>query len=138
MGSIAHKLAHYAECPVLVVRLSERAQPLSVILAADGSLEAQRAAELMCVLSLPEWAEVTVVSVAEARVGIPAGSGPAEHQPVADVPEVVRRALLDVAEARAADVIKRLQGCGAQTRSAIRFGHRRERLSPPRGSRMPI
>lgn len=119
LGSTAHKVAHYADCSVLVVRPLEREQPPSVILAADGSLEAQRAAEILCLLSLPHWAEVTVVSVAEATVGLPIGA----HEPVADVPEIIRRALLEAAEARAAEAIKRLQGCGAHLRRAIRFGH---------------
>ncbi|MEK7786266.1 MAG: universal stress protein [Chloroflexota bacterium] len=119
LGSTAHKLAHYAACSVLVTRPPELTQPLSVIRAADGSPEARRAAEFLCALSLPQWAEVTVVSVAEAAVALPAG----EREPVANVPEVVRRALLDAAEVRAAEVTGRLSGCGAQVRSAIRFGH---------------
>ena len=96
LGSTAHKLAHYAECSVLVARPTERAQPVSIILAADGSIEAQRAAEFLYTLSFPDWAEVTVVSVAEARVGLPAGNEPAERRLVADVPEAVRRALLEL------------------------------------------
>lgn len=119
LGSTAHKLAHYAACSVLVARPLKRTQPLSVVLAADGSPEAQRAAEFLGLLCLPQWAEVTVVSVAEATVALPAG----EREPVANVPEVVRRELLDAAEARAADVVKRLSACSAQVRSAIRFGH---------------
>ena len=69
LGAAAHKLAHYADCSVLVVRPPERAQLLSAILATDGSPEAQRAAEFLCTLSLPRWTEVTVVSVAEAKQG---------------------------------------------------------------------
>lgn len=119
LGSTAHKVSHYAECPVLVVRPPERAQPTSVILAADGSPEAERAAEFLCALSLPGWAEVTVVSVAEMTVGVPAGA----RQPVTDAPEAVRQALLDAAEARTAEIMRRLGACGAQVRSAIRPGH---------------
>jgi nucleotide-binding universal stress UspA family protein len=119
MGSTAHKLVDYAECSVLVARPCERGQPLSVILAADGSPEALRAAEVVCNLSLPRWAEVAVVSVAEATVGLIAG----ERSLAADVPDVVRRALLDAAEASATSVRKRLTGCGAQVRRVIRLGH---------------
>jgi len=119
MGSTAHKLAHYAECSVLVARPAERIETLSVILAADGSPEAQRATEFLCTLSLPQWAEVTVVSVAEVTIGFPTG----ERRPVADVPEIVRRALLDSAESRVTQVLECLQQCGAQVRSVIRLGH---------------
>jgi nucleotide-binding universal stress UspA family protein len=115
LGSTAHKLAHYVECSVLVARPSERAQPLSVILASDGSHEAQRAAEFLCALKLPQWAEVTVVSVAEVAAG--------EGHPVADIPEAVQCALLDTAEARAAGVAARLGGCDAHVRKAVRLGH---------------
>jgi len=104
LGSTAHKLTHYAECSVLVARPTERAQPISIILAADGSIEAQRAAEFLCTLSLSEWEEVTVVSVAEARTGLPAGIGPAERRRVADVPEAVHRALLVAAEAHVSEL----------------------------------
>ena len=119
LGSTAYKLAHYADCSVLVARPPERAQPLSVILAADGSREARRAADLLCALSLPAWAEVTAVSVAEAQAGLANG----ERRPVAEVPEVVQRALLDAAEAHVAEVIERLRGCGAHVQGTIRFGH---------------
>lgn len=119
LGSTAHKVAHYAECSVLVVRPSERAQPLSVILAADGSPEAQRAAEFLCALSLPHWAEVTVVGVAEFRAGVLAE----ESSGVANVPEVARRVLLEAAEACVAEAVERLRGCGAHVASAIYLGH---------------
>jgi len=119
LGSTAHKLTHYAGCSVLVARLSVREQPVSVIFAADGSPAAQRAADFLCALSLPQWAEATVVGVAEIAVGPAAG----EHLVVTDVPEAVRQALLDAAEARVAEVVKHLRGCGAQVRSAIRLGH---------------
>lgn len=119
LGSTAHKLTHYAECSVLVVRPPGRAQPLSVVLAADGSREAQRAAEFLCALSLPHWAEVTVVSVAEAQVSLSNGV----RRLAADVPDVVLPALLDAAEARVTQVIECLRNCGAQARSAIRLGH---------------
>ena len=128
LGSTAHKLAHYAECSVLVARPTERTQPISIILAADGSFEAQRAAVFLCTLSLPQWAEVTVVSVAEARVGLPAGSGLAERRLAAEVPEAVHRALLDAAETHVSELVECLRGCNAQVRSAIRFGHPAEEI----------
>jgi nucleotide-binding universal stress UspA family protein len=114
LGAAAHKLAHYADCSVLVVRPPERAQLLSAILATDGSPEAQRAAEFLCALSLPRWTEVTVVSVAEAKGGI---------LPGASLPESLRRTLFDAAKACADEMMQSLCDCGAQVRSAVRFGH---------------
>lgn len=129
LGSTAHKLIHYAECSVLVARPPEWTQPpLCTILAADGSLEAQRAAEFLCALSLPQWSEVGVVGVAEVTVGIPSGSYPAERRLVADVPEVVRRALLDTVEARIAAVVERLHDCSTQVWSVVRLGHPAEEI----------
>jgi nucleotide-binding universal stress UspA family protein len=119
LGSTAHKLAHYAECSVLVARPLERERPLVILLAADGSLEAQRAAELLCAFSLPQWAEVIVVGVAEIALGL-TGDG---HQSNTDMPGEVRQALLDAAEARVADAVIHLRRCGAQVRSVIRLGH---------------
>lgn len=119
LGSTAHKVAHYATCPVLVARPSERERPLSVVLATDGSSEAQCAAEFLCVLSLPSWTEVTVVSVGEATPDFPIG----EHHLIGDLPALLRQALSDAAEAHAAAAMERLQACGAQVRCDIRVGH---------------
>ena len=60
-----------------------------------------------------------MVSVAEVQAGL------ANQEPrmVADMPEVVRQALLDAAEARGAEVVERLRGCGAHVQNSIRFGH---------------
>lgn len=134
LGSTAYKVAHHAECSVLVARPLEREQPLSVILATDGSPEALRAAEFLCGLSLPQWAEVTVVSVAEAASGLPVSARKSVADPLtspgeastwdrASMPDVLRQALLEAAEARAAETIKLLQGCGAHVQGAIRLGH---------------
>jgi len=114
LGATAHKLAHYADCAVLVVRSPERAQLLSAILATDGSPEVQRAAEFLCALSLPQWTEVTVVSVAEAKDGI---------LPGASLPESLRRTLLDATKACADEMMQSLCDCGAHVRSVVRFGH---------------
>lgn len=119
LGSTAHKLAHYAECSVLVARPLDREQPLIVVLAADGSQEAERAAEMLCTFPLPQWAEVIVVGVAEIALGLAGSKGKA----FSDVPESVRQALLDAAEARVSAAVKHLNECGAQVRSVIRVGH---------------
>jgi nucleotide-binding universal stress UspA family protein len=114
LGATAHKLAHYADCSVWVVRPPERAQLLSAILATDGSPEAQRAAEFLCALSLPRWTEVTVVSVADAKGGI---------LPGASLPESLRRTLFDAAKSCADEMMQSLCDCGAHVRSTVRFGH---------------
>jgi nucleotide-binding universal stress UspA family protein len=119
LGSTAQKLVEYADCSVLIARPVERVQPWRVTLAADGSPQAQQAACFLCALALPQWAEVNVVSVAEATVGQPAG----ERRLAADVPAAVRQALLDAAEARAAAVMADLRECGAQVRCLVRMGH---------------
>lgn len=124
LGSTAHKLAHDANCSVLITRPPERRQILNVVLAADGSADANRAASLLCSLALPAWTEITVVGVAEMSVGIPADAADFEHRrPTADVPEVVRQVLLDAAESRISDVLSHLHSCHAPVRSAIRCGN---------------
>jgi nucleotide-binding universal stress UspA family protein len=108
---------------------------LSVILAADGSPEAHQAAEFLCALSLPQWAEITVVGVANVSAGFPVG----ENLPVTDaldsnyagltsqlntsVPENVRQSLLDAAEERVVQVTECLHHCGAQIYIDVRIGH---------------
>lgn len=118
LGSTAHTLAQSAVCSVLVVRPLLRPAPLTLILAADGSAEAQRAADFLCCLGLPRWAAVRVVSVAEVRVALVAG----ESEPSADVPPIARKVLLDVAEDCASEVVNHLQDCQAQVRSTVRIG----------------
>ncbi len=114
LGATAHKLAHYSDCSVLVVRPPEREKLLSAILATDGSPEAQQAAEFLCALSLPRWTEVTVVSVADAKGGI---------LPGASLPESLRRTLFDAAKARADEMMQSLCDCGAHVRSTVQYGH---------------
>jgi nucleotide-binding universal stress UspA family protein len=122
-GAAAHKLLHYVDCPVLVTWSPVRAQPLSIILATDGSPEAGRVAEFLCALSLPQWVEVTVVSVAEAGEGIVPAFRSDEHHSAANVPEALRQTLLDAAEACMAETVVNLRDCGAQAGGAVRFGH---------------
>ena len=119
LGSTAHKVAHYAPCPVLVARPAERERPLSVVLATDGSAEAQGAAAFLCMLSLPCWAEVTVVSVGEAPFDFPVG----ERHLIRDLPAPLQQALSDAAETHATAAMERLQSCSAQIRCDIRVGH---------------
>ena len=118
LGSTAHKLAHYAQCSVLIARPAEHVQPINVLLAIDGSLEAARAVEFVCHLAMPHWAEVTAVSVAEITIGVPAG----EHKVVADVPEVVRRTLLDASETYVEQAAAQLRPAGVEINRAVYVG----------------
>ena len=131
LGSTAHKLVHYAGCSVLVARPLGQTQHLRTLLAADGSLEAQRAAEFLCAHLPSHWVAVTVVGVAEAKVDFPsdldqAGRSSTANSSVsfrASLPEAVRQVYLDVAETRAREITAYLQGCHRQTQSVVRFGH---------------
>lgn len=123
LGSTAHKLAHYAESSVLVARPSERSQPINVVLCADGSLEARQAAAFLCRLPLPEWMEVTVVSVAEITAGLSRDDTRSE-----DFHPSVRRLLLNAAEEHAADLARCMDGCRAHVHTAVLFGHPSESI----------
>lgn len=62
LGSVSHRLLAYAPCSVLLVPGKvPRGGSLRVMLATDGSTDAQRAARV--VATLPELREITVVSV---------------------------------------------------------------------------
>ena len=114
----------------------DQTQHLRTLLVTDGSLEAQRAAEFLGVLSPPQWTAVTIVSVAEAEVDIPSGVVGTEHRPGADpsaslktsVPEAVRQMYLDDADMHALEVVRHLYNCGSPVLSAIRCGHPAEEI----------
>jgi nucleotide-binding universal stress UspA family protein len=118
LGSTAHQLAAEADQAVLIVRPPSQPQPLSVILAADGSPEAEKAAAFLCRLALPRWAEVTIVSVAEAEIALPAGIS----EPILDVPAPVRQALLEAADANALGAAACLDDCAADVQRSLRIG----------------
>lgn len=123
LGSTAHKLAHYADCSVLVARPSERTQPISIVLAADGSLEARRAAEYLRRLPLPEWMEVTVISVAEVKAGLSRADTRSE-----DLHPSVRRLLLNAAEEHASELVRCLDGCHAHVHTTVLIGNPSESI----------
>ncbi|MCS6291489.1 MAG: universal stress protein [Nitrospira sp.] len=63
LGSVSHRLVSYAPCSVLLVPgRVQRGGGLRVMLATDGSADAQRAARVLA--TLPELREIAVVSVA--------------------------------------------------------------------------
>jgi nucleotide-binding universal stress UspA family protein len=112
LSPTADKLAHRTDDSVLVTRPYEQVCPLSTILAVDDSPEAWRAVEFVSALSLPNWAKVTVVNVAEKIAGDLAGvrgiDWPAVHY---------------TSEKCIANAVEHLREWGAQVRRIIRFGH---------------
>jgi len=122
LGATAHKIAAHATCPVLVAQPPVRAPLSSVVLAVDGSPEAQRAVEWVCALALPCGAEVAVISVAEVVGDFPADSaGEREYARRADL-ALMQRAQLHTAETQVWAALDRLHISGAQVRPIIRTG----------------
>jgi nucleotide-binding universal stress UspA family protein len=119
LGATAYKLARCATCSVLIARPPKHPQPVSIVMATDASPEAHRAADFLRRLALPRWAQVTVISVAEAMVALPTG----EREVLDYVPAIVRQALLEASQTCADQSVQRLQGCQARVRSSIRHGH---------------
>jgi nucleotide-binding universal stress UspA family protein len=124
LGSTAHQLATDADQAVLIVRPPSQPRPLSVVLAADGSPEAEKAAAFLCRLALPRWAEVTIVSVAEAEVALPAGI----PEPILDMPAPVRQALLDAADTNTLSAAACLDDCAADVQRSLRIGRPAEEI----------
>lgn len=118
LGPTAHKMAHYADSSVLVVRPSEQVRPLNTILVVDDSPETCRAVEFLGVLSLPQWARVTVVNIARANKGKLAGMGLTNRYLLPNVGQKIA----NVAEACTGKVIERLHEYGVQVGSTICFG----------------
>ena len=122
LGATAHKVAVHASCAVLVAKPPACAPLPSVVLAVDGSSEAQRAVEWVCALALPRGAEVAVISVAEVVGDFPAdAAGEREYARDADL-ALVQRALLHTAETHVWAALDRLQMSGAHVRPIVRTG----------------
>jgi nucleotide-binding universal stress UspA family protein len=122
LGATAHKVAAHAGCAVLVAKPPAHGSLSSVVLAVDGSPEAQRAVEWVCALALPRGAEVAVISVAEVVGDFPGDSaGEREYARGADL-ALVQRALLHTAETQVWAALDRLHMSGAQVRPIVRTG----------------
>jgi len=103
---------------VLVARPSKQIRPLNTVVVIDDSLEAWRAVDFICALSLPQWAKVTVVQVTQeqamalpapelaAAQAFPAYTGPVPHLP----------------DPTMTKVIDQLHGYGVRVWSSYRFG----------------
>lgn len=120
LGSTVAHIAYtpYANYSVLVARPSVQMQPLSVILVVDSSFEVWPAVEFLCALSLSNWAKVTIVHVAEERVGIPAGAMAMTGYGLPNLEPFQQEAEADVSK-----VLNRLHASGAQGWSYFRYGN---------------
>ncbi|MCB0166892.1 MAG: universal stress protein [Anaerolineae bacterium] len=122
IGSITRRIVHRAYRSVLIARPGQFVRPLKVLLAVDGSPLARRAVEFLSRLALPQWANITIVSVAE-----PVKSSLAEARLVeAYLPRDNRPAFLPemtaIHEAYATDVMRYLQQRGVQGHISISAG----------------
>jgi nucleotide-binding universal stress UspA family protein len=123
-----YKLADRANCSVMMVRPSLQVRPLSTILAVDGSPQTWRTVEFLSAFSLSDWASVTVVSVAEEKVDIPAAMGSINSYLSPGISQVAQPAILGAPESYAAEVcatqvVSRLHEYGVQGWSITPFGH---------------
>jgi nucleotide-binding universal stress UspA family protein len=122
LGATAHKVAAHAGCAVLVAKPPGDVPLSSVVLAVDGSPEAQRAVEWVCALALPRGAEVAVVGIAEVVDDFPADSrSEREYARDADL-ALIQRAQLHTAETNVWAALDRLHISGAQIFPIVRTG----------------
>jgi nucleotide-binding universal stress UspA family protein len=120
LGDTAHKVAAHASCAVLIAQPS--AQLSRVVVAVDGSAEAQRAVEWVCALALPHGSEVAVVGIAEVVGDFPAASADErEYARGADL-ALMQRALLHTAEINVWAALDRLHMSGVQIFPIVRTG----------------
>lgn len=111
LGAAARKLINEAHCSVLVARPSDYVRPLSTILVIDGSPESWYAVEFLCLLSLPNWAKITIVNLAGQEANLPVNVSPRNYYP-----------LTTASGGSTTKVIERLQMDDARVWRAVRFG----------------
>ena len=121
VGTTAVRVANRADASVLIARHGGFVRPLKVLLAVDGSQSSQRAVEFLCRLSLPQWANITIVSVAEntpvsSEVQLAGAYARAESQSARMLKP------FPVTETYATDVMRSLHQCGVQTRITLAQG----------------
>jgi nucleotide-binding universal stress UspA family protein len=122
LGGTAHKVAAHAGCAVLIAQPSAQAQLSRVVVAVDGSSEAQRAVEWACALALPRGSEVAVVGIAEVVGNFPAASVHEQGYARGADLALIQRALLHTAETNVWAALDRLHISGAQIRPIVRTG----------------
>lgn len=112
LNPTTQKLAQVVHQSMLVVRPSKQVCPLHTILAVDGSPEAWQAVEFMRSLSLPNWARVTLLSLAGEH-DKPDPIGP-KAQPTA-LPNAAPTAFVN-------EAISYMHDCGVAVKWLQRFG----------------
>ena len=124
LGSVAAEVVDQAPCPVLVARTPRLAR---IVLADDGSQDADRAAEIVTTWPIFQGLSVRVVSVAPV-LGVLTMAGPVKHEPaseeVARTVDRVRQAHQRIALERAAG----LTAAGIHARDETRTGDPAEEI----------
>jgi len=122
LGATAYKVAAHASCAVLVARPPADAPLARIVLAVDGSPEAQRAVEWLETLALPGGAEINVISVAEI-VGDFSVDSAGKRKQTRDVDlALMQRALLHTAETQVWTTLDRLRASEVPLRPIVRTG----------------
>ena len=101
MGSVSSSVVHHAHCPVMVVREEPLAFPTRVLLAVDGSKDAQRAADVALDLVAELDAELHVIYVEPMparHVGLGRQAADLPPEVVASVEEEAKTKLAEQAE----------------------------------------
>jgi nucleotide-binding universal stress UspA family protein len=111
LSAAAQEFVNCARCSVLVARPSECVRPLSTVLVIDDSPESWNAVELLCALSLPNWAKLTVINLAQREVNIPLNTNPHNYYP-----------LTTALGGSTTKVIEHLQTYDVRVARAVRFG----------------
>lgn len=122
IGSITRRIVHQAQAPVLIARPGEFVRPLKVLLAVDGSPLAGRAVEFLTRLALTQWANITIVSVAESVEASPVEARLVEAYLPHPGRPVYLPEMMAIHEAYATDVMHYLQQQGVQGRISISAG----------------
>lgn len=122
LSSTAESIAQRGNYSVLVARPGKYIRPLRTILVVDGSPQARRAIEFLCTLSPANWARVTVLNVADAKVSPLTGAGSIGRRSIVNTLPIAGQIVPYAAKACAVEAIKRLQRCRTRGEIAIRFG----------------
>jgi len=123
LGGTARRVVERACCSVLVARPPADAPLHRLVLAVDGSPEAQRAVEWVRALTLQRGSEVAVISVAEIIGDFSYGlTSETEYPHGADL-ALMQRAQLHTAETHVWAALDRLQISGGYIQPSVRAGH---------------
>lgn len=129
LGSISLELIHKAACPVRVARRSAHAGPIRIIIASDGSTEADAVVRAVAARTWPENTEAQIISAVQTLV--PAATTALEantflqepaYTVICEVDERERARLRDVAAASAAT----LRRAGLKTTCSVLDGDPRD------------